>query len=83
MNDPILSYTEDDIERVCSTLRTISKQYPGDSPEACALKDAAFAFVFLVQHKDLKIAFEKYQAASKQPLGPAELETLKSMGIEP
>lgn len=83
ITEPNINYTEADIEKVCSILQTISKQYASDSNEAHALKDAAQAFIFLVHHTTLKSAFEKYQDAFKRPLGPAEIEHLKSMGIKP
>lgn len=83
ITEPNINYTEADIEKICSILQTISKQYPDDSNEAHALKNAAQAFTFLVQHSTLKSAFEKYQDASKRPLNPAEIDHLKSMGIKP
>ncbi len=72
-----------EIHRVCSLLGTIARQYPNDSPESLAIRDAAFAFQQLQWHKGLLQSYRKSKAALN---GEKDEETRKKLiesGIDP
>jgi hypothetical protein len=52
-----------EIDRVCSLLETISKQYADGSPEYRALEDAALAFMAVRQHQAASRAYQRLKAA--------------------
>ncbi|MHB9081551.1 MAG: hypothetical protein ACYC3X_29115 [Pirellulaceae bacterium] len=72
-----------EINRVCSLLESISKQYANGSPEYLALADAALAFIAVNQHQALSQAYQRLKAAFDGELTDEIKARLRGLGIEP
>ncbi len=86
MTNPSKSTTaeiEAEIHRVCSLLGSIARQYPNDSPEALAIRDAAFAFQQLQWHKGLLQSYRKLKAALNGEKDEEIRKKLIESGIDP
>ncbi len=86
MSDPPKSTSfeiEAEIHRVCSLLGKIAEQYPNDSPESLALRDAAFAFQQLQWHKGLLNSYRKLKAGLNGELDEDLKNKLIEYGIDP
>lgn len=68
-------------QRICSILKTIAKPYPKKSKEYKAMEAAAWAFIFLEQHKILKSSYHKFLKTIQKPLAPNEKKILKNAGV--
>ena len=75
--------TYEEIERVCSILESIAKNYPSDSDEALAIRDAARAYQLVQQRGALKKAYQQLLLASGGQLSDEMKAKLRSVGIEP
>jgi hypothetical protein len=75
--------TDEEIQRVCSILESISKVYPSDSDEALAIRDAANAYILVQHHEALKKAYQKLLLALGGQLSDEMEAKLRSIGIEP
>jgi transcriptional regulator of met regulon len=71
-----------DIDRVCSTLERIAATFPDDSDEACAIADAASAFIIVRQRQSLATAWRQLRDARNGDVPPEILERMRAMGID-
>lgn len=68
-------------EKKALVLEQIAKQYPQDSDEVAALKEAAFVLCFGLTKKYEE--FQKYLAELNRPLTEQEEKHLRELGLEP
>jgi hypothetical protein len=66
-------------ERQARVLERIAKQYPEDSTEVAALKEAAFALCFALTQRYEE--FTKYLAEMNRPMREKDEEYLKKLGL--
>ncbi len=74
---------EAEIHRVCSLLGTIAQQYPNDSAELLAIRDAASAFQQLQWHKGLLNSYRKLKSGLNGELDEELKNKLIEYGIDP
>jgi hypothetical protein len=70
-------------EDVSKVLESIAKSFPQDSEQYQALKEAAWAFLYVNTHNDLKERFKEFCSLSNKELSEAQKQHLRRMGIEP
>jgi len=85
-NVPPSESVEDNIRRVCDVLGTIASQYPSDSAESLAIRDAALAYHTVQLSGWMKRSYDKLRDALTS--GDGELtdemkDRLRSFGIDP
>jgi hypothetical protein len=78
-----LDDTDNRIREICSILESIANNYPADSKEWMAIRDAAAACSYVQQHKALKNAFHKFLLATGGKLTEEMKNDLRRHGIEP
>ena len=78
-----MSDTDQDVRRVCVILESIAKNYPSDSDEALAIRDAAAAYIAVRQYEGLKNAYRRLVLASGGQLSEEMKAKLRRHGIEP
>lgn len=74
---------DDDLHRQGETLRQLAAQFPPESPEYQAIREAAQALVFVRSRARLFEAYIAYRANMDEPLSDAQRTLLESMGINP
>ena len=74
--------TDARIRATCAVLETVAMQYPKDSAEREAVKEAALAFSYLQLHETLKAAYAKHREQLRGPMTEEKLEILRRMGVE-
>jgi hypothetical protein len=70
-------------EDVSRILESISASFPQGSEQYQALKEAAWAYLYVNSQNDLKERFSEFRSLSNKELSEAQKEHLRSMGIEP
>jgi len=77
--------SQEELERVCSILKSISKNYAPDSDEAIAIRDAAIAYTVVYQRRWLARAYWRLRfALSRDTPEMARVEAqLRRLDIEP
>jgi hypothetical protein len=75
--------TDEEIRRVCSILESIAKNYPADSDEAVAVRDAASAYIPVQQHQALTKRYRQLVLAAGGQLTDEMKHDLRRHGIEP
>jgi hypothetical protein len=68
-------------EQITQVLERIAKQYPGDSDEVAALKEAALALCFGLTKRYEE--FQNYLAELSRPLTAQEEKHLSELGLNP
>ena len=71
------------IREVCSILESIAKQYPPDSKNAQAIRDAALAYIAVHQHNRIKKSYDRLRVAFGGSLTEEMKADLRRHGIEP
>lgn len=75
--------SEQEIYRVCGILESIAAQYPEDSPEYLAVRDAAVAFTIVNQHKQLLTSYRRRrELMNGGDFTAEEKAAFKSRGID-
>ena len=72
-----------EFEIVCTVLESVAKTYPEDSEEAKAVKEAAYAYVFLQLHSKLRRSYEAFRQTCVKGLTNEQKQNLRDMGIDP
>jgi hypothetical protein len=75
--------SEAEMARMCSILESIAKQYPPDSDEALAIRDAALAYIAVRQHKAMQRSYDKLRTAFGGSHGEVVKADLRRHGIDP
>ena len=74
---------DEEIRRVCSILESIANKHTPESAEYLAIRDAAYAYVLVQQHKVLKKAHQQLLLAAGGQLSEKMKADLRQHGIEP
>ena len=72
-----------EMERICGILERISRQYPSDSDESLAIRNAALAFTVVTQNALLRKAYDKLLLAFGGTLTEEMRDDLRRRGIDP
>jgi len=72
-----------EMERICGILERISLQYPPDSDEALAIRNAALAFTIVTQHALLRKSYDKLLLAFDGTLTDEMRDRMRLHGIDP
>jgi hypothetical protein len=72
-----------EIRRVCGILESVSRNYPPDSDEANAIRDAALAYTVVHQHETLRKRYRSMRLALGGELTDEMKADLRRQGIEP
>lgn len=72
-----------ELHRACAILESVEKQYPPDSEEALAIRDAALAYIVVHQQDRLKRSYDRLRAALGGTLTEEMKADLRRHGIEP
>ncbi len=75
--------TDEEIRRVCSILESIANNYPPESDEHLAIRDAACAYSVVQQHKAVKKVYQQLILACRGQLPEETKARLRQHGIEP
>jgi hypothetical protein len=73
----------DKVTKISKTLESIAKKYPKRSSEYKAIAQAADAFVWVSQHKELGKKYRAFLRVSKKGLTASQKRHLRQMGIHP
>lgn len=65
----------------CQILESIAKRYPRGSAESNAIREAAYAFIYLRQHEGLKKNYAAFRRRSGKPLTKAQKQVMKRAGV--
>jgi hypothetical protein len=71
--------TDQEIRATCKILESVAESYPRRSTEYKAIRKAAYAFIFLRLHKNLKRSYELFRKNSTKPLTKAQRQVLKQV----
>ena len=82
---PSSDSVEADILRVCNILGSVASQFPAESEESSAIRDAAWAYQTVQWNKRLKLTYDKLKSAlaSGGDLTDEMKDKLRSYGIDP
>ena len=72
-----------EVRRVCSILESITKNYPADSDEATAIRDAALAYTVVQQQDALRKSYWRFRLAFGGHISEEMKADLRRHGIEP
>jgi hypothetical protein len=72
-----------EVGRVCSILESIAKNYPADSDEAIAIRDAALAYTVVQQRDALTKSYWRLRLAFGGHISEEMKADLRHHGIEP
>lgn len=75
--------SHEEMERVCSILESIAKNYPESSDESLAIRDATMAYVTVFRHQTLEKSYRNLVDIYNGELPEHLKEDLRSRGIEP
>jgi hypothetical protein len=80
---PDSSQIDAETTKVCKTLEAIAAQYPADSVEALAIRDAALAYALVSMRRGLKNSYDKLRASVGGALTEEMKDNLRRHGIDP
>lgn len=76
-------FGDEETLRVCAILEAVSSQFPVNSPESLAIRDAAMAYHVVQLDRRMKKSYESLRAACGGILTDVIKERLRRRGIEP
>ena len=71
------------MRRLCAILESVAKNYPADSEEAHAIRDAAAAYTVVRQQRTLKKRYQELVYLFDGQLTPQLEALLRAQGIDP
>ncbi|WP_437222118.1 hypothetical protein SH661x_002639 [Planctomicrobium sp. SH661] len=85
LNTPSLESIEADFRRVCDILGSVASQFPPESEESKAIRDAALTYQTVQLNKRLKLSYDKLKSAlnSGGDLTDEMKDKLRRYGIDP
>ena len=71
------------IRATCEILESLAKSCPRGSVKQRAIREAAYAFIYLRMHEGLNKSYRAFRRSCTKPLTKAQKQTLKKAGVKP
>ncbi|MFZ2642279.1 MAG: hypothetical protein WA117_14875 [Verrucomicrobiia bacterium] len=72
-----------EIRATCKILESLAKSCPRGSAKQKAIREAAYAFIYLRMHEGLNESYRAFRRSCTKPLTKAQKQTLKKAGVKP